>query len=111
MNYKKRYKRQKNRNKILVDRIEDLKSDILNMKNTQSDSMDEVYDMIKELDDIRLEFLSVIRDLERCKDLYKILRNMYIRKKKLSLFFMKITDVCLNIKYKIIDTFKYRKYK
>ena len=69
MNYKKRYKRQKNRNKILVDRIEDLKSEILNMKNTQSDSMDEVYDMVKELDDIRLEFLSVIRDLERCKDL------------------------------------------
>lgn len=111
MNYKKRYKRQKDKNKILVDRIEDLKDEILNMKNIQSDSMDEVYEMIKELDDIRLEFLSIIRDLERCKDLYKILRNMYIREKKLSLFFMKVTDIFLNVKYKIIDIFKYRKYK
>ena len=88
-----------------------MKDEILNMKNIQSDSMDEVYEMIKELDDIRLEFLSIIRDLERCKDLYKILRNMYIREKKLSLFFMKVTDVFLNVKYKIIDIFKYRKYK
>ena len=111
MNYKKRYYKLKGKNENLSDKIENLKLEISSMKSTQSKSVDEINSLVNELEEIRLEFLSVIRDLERCKDLYKILRNMYIRKKKLSLFFMKITDVCLNIKYKIIDTFKYRKYK
>ena len=40
MNYKKKYKRQRERNKSLMDRIDDLKLEISEMNNTKSESME-----------------------------------------------------------------------
>ena len=39
MNYKKKYKRQRERNKSLMDRIDDLKLEISEMNNTKSESI------------------------------------------------------------------------
>ena len=84
MNYKKRYYKLKGKNKNLSDKIENLykqaqidiknnKLEISSMKSTQSKSVDEINSLVNELEEIRLEFLSVIRDLEKCKELYTIL--------------------------------------
>ena len=37
MNYKKKYKRQRERNKSLMDRIDDLKLELSEMNNTKSE--------------------------------------------------------------------------
>ena len=108
MNYKKSYYKLKGKNKNLSDKIENLKLEISSMKSTQSKSVDEINSLVNELEEIRLEFLSVIRDLEKCKELYTILRKMYMRDKKLSMLYMRIVDKYYDIKYKIIDKIKLR---
>lgn len=108
MNYKKRYYKLKDKNENLSDKIENLKLEISSMKSTQSKSVDEINSLVNELEEIRLEFLSVIRDLEKCKELYTILRKMYMRDKKLSMLYMRIVDKYYDIKYKIIDKIKLR---
>ena len=52
MNYKKKYKRQRERNKSLMDRIDDLKLEISEMNNTKSESMERIQNLIDELETI-----------------------------------------------------------
>ena len=60
MNYKKRYYKLKGKNENLSDKIENLKLEISSMKSTQSKSVDEINSLVNELEEIRLEFLSII---------------------------------------------------
>ena len=107
MNYKKKYKRQRERNKSLMDRIDDLKLEISEMNNTKSESMERIQNLIDELETIRQEFLLVMEDLDRCKANYNMLRKLIVQNKRIMIFGLKITDLYLNIK----DKFTFRKYR
>ena len=100
MNYKKKYKRQRERNKSLMDRIDDLKLEISEMNNTKSESMERIQNLIDELETIRQEFLLVMDDLDRCKENYNMLRKLIVQNKRIMIFGLKITDLYLNIKNK-----------
>ena len=107
MNYKKKYKRQRERNKSLMDRIDDLKLEISEMNNTKSESMERIQNLIDELETIRQEFLLVMDALDRCKENYNMLRKLIVQNKRIMIFGLKITDLYLNIKNKL----KFRKYR
>lgn len=111
MDYKKRYKKAREKNKTLVDKIEDLKDEISNLKDAQGESYKYTEHLINELEDIRYEFIRVVDDLNRCKDDYIVLRNMILREKKMALFRLKISSKLIDIKYKLISIFNFRKYK
>lgn len=111
MNYKKKYKRQRERNKSLMDRIDDLKLEISEMNNTKSESMERIQNLIDELETIRQEFLLVMDDLDRCKENYNMLRELIVQNKRIMIFGLKITDLYLNIKDKFRNIFRVRKYR
>ena len=111
MNYKKKYKRQRERNKSLMDRIDDLKLEISEMNNTKSESMERIQNLIDELETIRQEFLFVMEDLDRCKENYNMLRKLIVQNKRIMIFGLKITDLYLNIKDKFRNIFRVRKYR
>ena len=111
MNYKKKYKRQRERNKSLMDRIDDLKLEISEMNNTKSESMERIQNLIDELETIRQECLLVMEDLDRCKENYNMLRKLIVQNKRIMIFGLKITDLYLNIKDKFRNIFRVRKYR
>ena len=111
MNYKKKYKRQRERNKSLMDRIDDLKLEISEMNNTKSESMERIQNLIDELETIRQEFLLVMEDLDRSKENYNTLRKLIVQNKRIMIFGLKITDLYLNIKDKFRNIFRVRKYR
>ena len=111
MNYKKKYKRQRERNKSLMDRIDDLKLEISEMNNTKSESMERIQNLIDELETIRQEFLLVMDALDRCKENYNMLRKLIVQNKRIMIFGLKITDLYLNIKDKFRNIFRVRKYR
>ena len=107
MSYKERYKKQKERNKTLIDRIDDLKLQLSSYNTTKTESMERVQSLIDELEYIKNEYISVIQDLKRCREDYIMLRKVIVQNKKIMIFGLKITDLYLNIK----DKFRLRKYK
>lgn len=111
MDYKKRYRKQREKNKSLMDRIEDLKLEISSMNIEKEMSIERVQNLVNELEDIRQEFLLVIKDLERCKENYIMIRKMIIQNKKIAMWNLKIADLYLDIKYKLRNLFRVKKYK
>lgn len=107
MSYKERYKKQKKRNKSLIDRIDDLKLQLSSYNTTKTESMERVQSLIDELEYIKKEYINVIQDLKRCREDYIMLRKVIVQNKKIMIFGLKITDLYLNIK----DKFRLRKYK
>lgn len=111
MDYKKRYRKQREKNKSLMDRIEDLKSEISDLSVEREASIERVQDLVNELEDIRQEFLFVINELDRCKENYIMIRKIVIQNKKIAMFGLKLADIYLDIKYKIMNLFRIRKYR
>ena len=111
MDYKKIYRQTKEKNRTLLDKIEDLKDEISNLKDAQGESYEYTEHLINELEDMRHDFIRVLDDLNKCKDEYIILRNMILKDKKIALFRLKISTALIGIKYKIINVFNFRKYK
>lgn len=111
MDYKKRYRKQREKNKSLMDRIEDLKSEISELNVERYTSIERVQNLVNELEDIRQEFLLVIKDLDRCKENYIMIRKMVVQNKKMAMFNLKIADFYLDIKYKLMTLFRRKKYR
>ena len=107
MSYKERYKKQKKRNKSLIDRIDDLKLQLSSYNTTKTESMERVQSLIDELEYIKNEYIGVIQDLKRCRENYIMLRKVIVQNKKFMIFGLKITDLYLDIK----DKFRFKKYK
>lgn len=107
MSYKERYKKQKERNKSLIDRIDDLKLQLSSYNTTKTESMERVQSLIDELEYIKNEYIGVIQDLKRCRENYIMLRKVIVQNKKFMIFGLKITDLYLDIK----DKFRFKKYK
>ena len=106
MDYKKKYKEAKQRNKSLMDKIEDLKFEISNMKNSQEEIDEYSNYLINELEDIRHSFLHVISELHRCKEEYAIIKKILLREKKSAMFRLKVSNIALDIKYKLRSIFR-----
>ena len=107
MSYKERYKKQKKRNKSLIDRIDDLKLQLSSYNTTKTESMERVQSLIDELEYIKNEYISIMQDLKRCRENYIMLRKVIVQNKKFMIFGLKITDLYLDIK----DKFRFKKYK
>ena len=111
MDYKKKYKKQKEKNKSLMDRIEELKLDIAELSIEREASIERVQELVDELEDIRLEFLLVINELDRCKESYIMIKKMIIQNKKIAILGFNIVDGYLEFKYKLKNLFKRKRNK
>ena len=52
-----------------------------------------------------------MKDLDRCKENYNMLRKLIVQNKRIMIFGLKITDLYLNIKDKFRNIFRVRKYR
>lgn len=109
MDYKKKYKEAKLRNKSLVERIEGLKTEIADMKNYQEELDDYSNCLIDELEDMRYSFLCVIDELNKCKEEYNAIKKILLKEKKSAMLKLKISNMIIDIKYKIYTIFKRKK--
>lgn len=106
MDYKKKYREIKRENKSLMDRIEDLKFEISNMKNSQEKLDDYSNHLIYELEGMRRNFLDVLNELHKCREEYNILRKILIQEKRFMILKLKISNTLVDIKYKLRSIFR-----
>ena len=101
MDYKIKYKEQRKKNKILVDKINALSTEIKDLKSKDGTANEQIDELVSELEEIREEFLLIVNEINIYKENYAKFKDYIVFNKKVRLFGVNLVSKLLDIRYEI----------
>lgn len=101
MDYKIKYKEQRKKNKILVDKINVLSTEIKDLKSKDGTANEQIDELVSELEEIREEFLLIVNEINIYKENYAKFKDYIVFNKKVRLFGVNLVSKLLDIRYEI----------